>query len=53
MFKFHIQQKLITMKLSIFTALGIEGRHQFQNASLAAQLCRTWLERKGLFSVTT
>ena len=25
--------------------LGIEGRHQFQNASLAVQLCRTWLEQ--------
>ncbi|CAB3991231.1 folylpolyglutamate synthase, mitochondrial-like isoform X2 [Paramuricea clavata] len=25
--------------------LGIEGRHQFQNASLAVQLCSVWLER--------
>lgn len=36
------------------TALGIEGRHQFQNASLAVQLCTTWLQRyrKGIFFAT-
>ncbi|XP_028408389.1 folylpolyglutamate synthase, mitochondrial-like [Dendronephthya gigantea] len=27
------------------TSLGIEGRHQFLNASLALQLCNTWLDR--------
>ena len=45
----------MTPAASIFTALGIEGRHQFQNASLAVQLCSVWLERyrKGLFSMTT
>ncbi|XP_046845545.1 folylpolyglutamate synthase, mitochondrial-like [Xenia sp. Carnegie-2017] len=29
----------------MITKLGIEGQHQFQNASLAAQLCHTWLQR--------
>ena len=32
-------------------ALGIEGKHQFQNASLAVQMCKAWLDRhkKGMF----
>ncbi|CAB4019810.1 folylpolyglutamate synthase, mitochondrial-like isoform X1 [Paramuricea clavata] len=29
-----------------FPALGIEGKHQHQNASLAVHLCRTWIERR-------
>lgn len=34
--------------------MGIEGQHQFQNASLAAQLCHTWLQHnwEGLFNMT-
>ena len=32
--------------MNIFTALGIEGKHQNVNASLAVHLCQTWIQRR-------
>ena len=42
LFQIHF---FFNLSLYLYLELGLEGEHQYLNASLALQLCTTWLNR--------